>query len=72
MCTSPFCILVSALIFSYVIATLEALSDPNDTEKMRNANEYVKEMQRKRKLPSRSGGVSQDPSLPVEDRKSVV
>lgn len=66
MCTSPFCILVSALIFSYVIATLEALSDPNDTEKMRNANEYVKEMQRKRKLPSRSGGISQDPSLPVE------
>ena len=65
-CTLPFYILVSALTFSYVIATLEALSDPNDTEKMRNANEFVKEMQRKRKLPSRSGGVSQDPSLPVE------
>ena len=32
---------------------------------MKNANEYVKEMQRKRKLPSSSGRVSQDHSLPI-------
>ena len=50
---------------SYVVAILEALSDPNDTEKMKKANECVKEVLRKRKLP-RSKGVSQDPSLPVE------
>ena len=47
------------------MAILEALSDPNDTEKMKKANECVKALQHKRRLP-RSKGVSQDPSLPVE------
>lgn len=55
----------NALFYNYVIAILEALSDPNDTEKMKKANDCVREMQRKRKLP-KSRGVSQDPSLPVE------
>lgn len=53
------------LLFSYVVAMLEALSDPNDTEKMKRANACVKEVLRKRKLP-KSKGVSQDSSLPVE------
>ena len=53
------------LLVSYVVAILEALSDPNDTEKMKKANECVKELQHKRRLP-RSKGISQDPSLPVE------
>ena len=44
---------------------MEALSDPNDTEKMKRANECVKEILRKRKLP-KSKGVSQDTSLPIE------
>ena len=56
---------MQCLIFSYVVAILEALSDPNDTEKMKRANECVTELLRKRKLP-RSKEVSQDPSLPVE------
>lgn len=52
-------------LFSYVVAILEALSDSKDTEKMNKANECIKELVRKRKLP-RSKGVSEDPSLPVE------
>lgn len=47
------------------MAILEALNDPNDTEKMKTANECVKELQHKRRLP-RSKGISQDPSLPIE------
>lgn len=47
------------------MATLEALKDPKDTEKMEKANECIEELAQKRKLP-RSKGVSQDPSLPVE------
>ena len=47
------------------MAILEALSDPKDTEKMTKANECVKELQHKRRF-SRSKGVSQDPSLPIE------
>lgn len=47
------------------MAILEALNDPKDTEKMKKANECIKELVRKRKLP-RSKAVSQDPSLPVE------
>lgn len=47
------------------MATLEAISDPNDTEKMKRANDCIKELQRKRRLP-KSKGVSQDISLPVE------
>ena len=47
------------------MAILEALSDPNDTEKRKRANEYLKNLQRKRRLPSCRGD-SQDPSLPVE------
>jgi len=53
------------ILFSYVVATLEALSDPNDTEKMKRVSECVRELLRKRKSP-KSEGVSQDPSLPVE------
>lgn len=47
------------------MAILEALNDPKDTEKMKKANECIKELVRKRNR-SRSKGVSQDPSLPVE------
>lgn len=47
------------------MAILEALSDPNDTEKMKRATVCVRELLRKRKSP-KSDGVSQDPSLPVE------
>lgn len=54
----------NALFYNYVVGILEALSDPNDTEKMKRANECVKELQHKRRL--RSKGISQDPSLPVE------
>ena len=54
-----------SICFSYVVATLEALSDPNDTEKMKRASECVKELLRKRKSP-KSEGVSQHASLPVE------
>ena len=53
------------LLLSYVVAILEALNDPNDTEKMKTANECVTELQHKRRLP-RSKGISQDPSLPLE------
>ena len=44
---------------------MEALSDPNDTEKRKRANECLKNLQHKRWLP-RCRGDSQDPSLPVE------
>lgn len=54
-----------SVCFSYVVATLEALSDPNDTEKMKRASECVRELLRKRKSP-KSEGVSQHASLPVE------
>ena len=47
------------------MATLEALSDPNDTEKMKRVSECVRELLRKRKSP-KSEGVSQDPSPPIE------
>ena len=47
------------------MAILEAVSDPNDTEKMKRATECVRELIRKRKSP-KSDGVSQDSSLPVE------
>ena len=47
------------------MAILEALSDPNDTEKMKRATECVRELLRKRKSP-KSDGISQHPSLPVE------
>ncbi|KAJ7365315.1 hypothetical protein OS493_005419 [Desmophyllum pertusum] len=55
----------NALFYNYVVAILEALSDPNDTEKMKRATVCVRELLRKRKSP-KSDGVSQDPSLPVE------
>ena len=63
--TYMFTIFLLWLLFSYVVAILEALSDPNDTEKMKRANECIKELLRKRRLPT-SKGVSEDPSLPVE------
>ena len=44
---------------------MEALSDPNDTEKMKRASKCVKELLKKRKSP-KSEGVSQHASLPVE------
>ena len=50
--------------YSYVLATLEAIGDPNDTEKMKRVTECIKELLRKRS--PRSKGVSQDPSIPVE------
>ena len=46
------------------MAILEALNDPKDTEKMKKANQCIKELVRKRK--PRSKGVSEDPSLPIE------
>ena len=64
--------LVSALVnflntspFSYVVAILEALGDPNDTEKMKRAGECVAELRWKRKS-SKSKGNSLNPSVPVE------
>lgn len=47
------------------MAILEALNDPKDTEKMKKANQSIKELVRKRK-PARSKGVSEDLSLPIE------
>ena len=44
---------------------MEALSDPDDPEKMTRAEESVKQLLRKRKSP-KSVGVSLDPSVPVE------
>ena len=51
--------------FSYVVAILEALGDPNDTEKMKRAGECVAELPWKRKS-SKSEGNSLNPSVPVE------
>ena len=48
-----------------MVAILEAISDPKDTEKMKKASECIKELQHKKRSP-RSKGDSQDPSLPVE------
>ena len=47
------------------MAILEALNDPKDTEKMKKANQCIRELVRKRK-PARSKGVSEDLSLPIE------
>ena len=48
-----------------MVAILEALGDPDDTEKMKRANECVIELLRKRKSP-KSDGNSLNPSVPVE------
>ena len=47
------------------MAILEALGDPDDTEKMKRASECVIELLRKRKSP-KSDGNSLNPSVPVE------
>lgn len=44
---------------------MEALSDPDDPEKMTRADESVRQLLRRRKSP-KSAGVSLDPTVPVE------
>ncbi|PFX32713.1 uncharacterized protein LOC111347295 isoform X2 [Stylophora pistillata] len=56
---SPF-----ALFYNYVVAILEAVSDPDDKEKMNKATKYVEEFLHKRSR--RLKEVSRDPFLPVE------
>lgn len=49
---------------SYVVAVLEALRDPNDTEKMKKACTCIDEMRRKKYFKWK--GTSEDPTLPIE------